>query len=101
VSPRPSIMERHDGIGVESNKDYHRLVPHLQLPTSTLLKEDSSTPSLSWYAVVPLYPTRSARRLVKHSPLGLAKCKTFPSSLNMLTSSTPLTAVTLSFFKAA
>jgi len=33
-------------------------------------------------------------------PLGALKCSTFPSSLNMLTSSTPGMGWTLSFFKA-
>jgi hypothetical protein len=34
------------------------------------------------------------------SPLGALKCNTFPSSLNMLTSSTPVIGCTFSFFSA-
>ncbi len=35
-----------------------------------------------------------------NSPLGALKCNTFPSSLNMLTSSTPVIGCTFSFFSA-
>ena len=47
---------------------------------------------------ITLYLTGQAERKV--SPLGALKCNTFPSSLNMLTSSTPVIGCTFNFFSA-
>lgn len=90
-SDDPSVLHSPRPISTPSNTSHSSQIVH-HIPNEKIKQESRNERGKEG---------KVGGRKEKDAPLGEAKCNTFPSSLNMLTSSTPATEVTFSFLSAA